>query len=43
MPVKGCSCESEGKQAKRKAFFFQVLFIDWQQKVWPRFEVDLPT
>lgn len=34
--------ESKGKQ-REQAYSFHALYISWQQRVWPRLKVDLPT
>jgi hypothetical protein len=40
----GLASQRENKQAKRKpTSFFHVLYIGYQQKLWPRLKVDLPT
>jgi hypothetical protein len=42
MLVKEWTCQREG-ELDRKASFFHVLYIGYQQKVWPRLNIDLPT
>jgi hypothetical protein len=39
---KGLGSECESKQAKNKSFLYHVLYINCQQKVWPRLEVIFP-